>query len=65
MQIFVNGESKQVSSDNIFALLEELSLKQKKIAIELNGEIIRRLEYKNILIKQGDKIEIVHFIGGG
>jgi sulfur carrier protein len=46
-------------------MLKKYKINDKKIAVELNGKIINRNKYKLIYIKNKDKIEIVHFIGGG
>lgn len=64
--IILNGEERKINSgESIKKLLEELNLDAKKIAIEKNYEIIMAEDFeKNILCAQ-DKIEIVHFIGGG
>jgi len=50
---------------SIATLLKKYKINDKKIAVELNGKIINRNTYKLIYIKNKDKIEIVHFIGGG
>ena len=65
MQIHLNGENRHVSADTLAALLAELKLGDKRIAIELNGEIAPRSQYAHTLLKAGDYIEIVHAIGGG
>ena len=49
----------------LFELISKLKLNNKKIAIELNGKIISKTIYKKCILKNKDKIEIVHFIGGG
>ena len=46
-------------------LLKKYKLSYKKIAIECNGAIIPKVKYKNKILKNNDKLEIVHFIGGG
>jgi sulfur carrier protein len=50
---------------SIATLLKKYKIDSKKIAVELNGKIISRNKYKLIYLKSEDKIEIVHFIGGG
>ncbi len=66
MQIIINGEEKEINSDiSIDKLIEVLNIDSKKIAIECNLEIIPRSEYSTTIISDGDKLEIVHFIGGG
>jgi sulfur carrier protein len=46
-------------------LLSELGLKSDRIAVELNGEIARRTHWPTLSVSHGDKLEIVHFVGGG
>ena len=53
------------SNISLFDLLKKYKLINKKVAIEHNGEIIPKIKYKKMNLKNNDKIEIVHFIGGG
>ena len=65
-KIQLNGRKLELKNKHsIFSLLKKYKLDTKKIAVELNGEIINRNKYKAINVKNKDKIEIVHFIGGG
>tara|TARA_B110001452_G_scaffold113464_1_gene94118 strand:- start:204 stop:422 length:219 start_codon:yes stop_codon:yes gene_type:complete len=65
-KIQLNGKKITINQNfSLFDLLKKYKLNEKKIAIELNGLIITKNMYKKILIKHNDKIEIVHFIGGG
>ncbi|GAA0698269.1 sulfur carrier protein ThiS [Marinobacterium maritimum] len=66
MQIQVNGEALDVSENATLAeLIEQLELTGKRIAIELNLEIIPRSEHAATRLGAGDQVEIVHAIGGG
>ncbi|MBA4503588.1 sulfur carrier protein ThiS [Marinobacterium marinum] len=66
MQIQVNGESLEVGEQITLAeLVEQLELTGKRIAIELNLEIIPRSEHAGTRLNGGDQVEIVHAIGGG
>jgi sulfur carrier protein len=66
MQIQVNGETLETSENATLAeLIEQLELVGKRIAIELNLEIIPRSEHAATRLKAGDRVEIVHAIGGG
>jgi thiamine biosynthesis protein ThiS len=66
MIVVVNGENKEViNSINLFALLKSLDLPTERVAIELNKEVVRRKNWETTDIKDADKIEIVHFVGGG
>jgi|TARA_B100001996_G_scaffold304000_1_gene244854 sulfur carrier protein len=65
-KIQLNGRKISVKQKlSVFDLLAKYKLDEKKIAIELNGKIINKKTYKKKMIKNNDKIEIVHFIGGG
>jgi sulfur carrier protein len=66
MKIFINGETREIQNGlKLSELLARLSLPSERIAIELNKEVVRRRDWENILVKDADKIEIVHFVGGG
>jgi thiamine biosynthesis protein ThiS len=66
IKIKVNGKFKSISDNlNISDLVKELKIPLKKVAIELNQEIIDKKKVSKIILKKNDKIEIVHFIGGG
>ncbi|NOY63427.1 MAG: sulfur carrier protein ThiS [Gammaproteobacteria bacterium] len=66
MEIMVNGESREVADDlNVDALLEMLDLVGKRLAVEVNLEIIPRSTFAKHRFNAGDRIEIVHAIGGG
>jgi len=65
-KIQINGKKITVKSNfSIFDLLNKLKLSNKKIAVECNGSIVQKIKYKKKYLKNNDKIEIVHFIGGG
>ena len=65
-KIQLNGQKLDLSNKHSIAtLLKKYKIDSKKIAVELNGKIINRSNYKLTFIKNKDKIEIVHFIGGG
>ena len=66
IKIKVNGKVKTVlNNSKLSDLLKNLNIPLKKVAIELNQEIIDKKKSSNIKLKKDDKIEIVHFIGGG
>ena len=66
MKIRVNGKVKSISSNySMLDLVKILKIPLKKVAIELNQEIIDKKNINKINLKKNDKIEIVHFIGGG
>ena len=66
IKIKLNGKEKVIKENTkIINILKILKIPIKKVAIELNQEIIDKKKLNKIGLKKGDKIEIVHFIGGG
>ena len=66
MQIEVNGKPREVSDGaSVADLLDELELDERLLVVELNREIVRRNERSDVGLQAGDRIEIVHFVGGG
>jgi len=66
MTIIINGIKKTYKTSlTLETLLNELDHASKKVAIEVNDEIIPRSQYKNKLVVDGDKIEIINAVGGG
>jgi len=66
LRIQVNGEAREVEDDlNLSGLVIILSLKPEQIAIEVNKEVVRRAQWVDTLLREGDQVEIVHFVGGG
>lgn len=66
MRLTINGEPRELAAtDDLAALIASLELDPRKIAIERNLEIVPRSLYAATPLADGDRIEIVHFIGGG
>ena len=66
IKIKLNGKSKRINENYKFLnLLNDIKVPIKKVAIELNQEILDKKKLSKIKLKNNDKIEIVHFIGGG
>ena len=66
IKIKVNGKNRSISETyKLLDLIKYLKIPLKKVEIELNEEIIDKKNVNKIKLKQNDKIEIVHFIGGG
>ena len=66
IQIYINGKKKNINSNfNLINILEEYSLKDKLVAIEINQEVIPKSNYKTKKINKNDRIEILELIGGG
>jgi len=65
-KIQLNGLSYEINDGiSLNQLLNKLEIKKGKVAIEVNGEIIERTKYPSLILNKNDKVEIVHFIGGG
>ena len=65
-KIQLNGAPYEVNNGtNLNQLLNKLKIEKNKVAIEVNGEIIEKNMYPNLILNKNDKVEIVHFIGGG
>jgi sulfur carrier protein len=66
MNIRVNGENKQIKEGlSVAALLDELQIRPGRVVVELNRTIITREAHGSTALKDGDALEIVHFVGGG
>ena len=66
MRVYINGESKELSGTSSLAeLITQLDLPPARIAIELNREVVRRNDWSSTMLREDDRIEIVHFVGGG
>jgi sulfur carrier protein len=69
MQFVLNGQQREfaqlVAPVHLKALLEELGLKGDRVAVEHNGNIVPRGEWETASLSEGDRLEIVHFVGGG
>jgi sulfur carrier protein len=64
--IQVNGEPREVKENmSLPELVAALSLKAEQVAIELNQSVVRRAQWESTRLREGDKVEIVHFVGGG
>ena len=66
MRITVNGESKDVpEGTTLEALIRLLALAPERLAVEFNQEVLRRALWDSTTLSEGDRVEIVHFVGGG
>lgn len=66
MKILVNGEERSLADDYTLAhLVEEMGLSQRRIAVEINQQIIPRSGYADYSLQSGDRVEVVTAIGGG
>ena len=66
MEITLNGEKKQIESEvTLDRLLDLFSLPRQRVAVEHNKEVVARNDWPGTMVSDGDKIEVVHFVGGG
>ena len=66
IKIKLNGKQKSIDENTtLFNIIKNSKIPLRKVAIELNQEIVDKKKIRHINLKQNDKIEIVHFIGGG
>ncbi len=66
MRIQVNGQPREVEDNlSLSELITSLSLRPEQVAIELNQTVIRRVQWQATTLQEEDRVEIVHFVGGG
>ena len=66
MELKVNGKPMQVpDGTSAAALLEQLSIRPERVVVEVNLTILKRDQLASTILKPGDQVEIVHFVGGG
>jgi thiamine biosynthesis protein ThiS len=66
MKVQINGEDRDCSAPlSLAALLAQLGMKADRVAVELNRTIVPREQWASIALNEGDRLEIVHFVGGG
>ena len=66
MQIKINGETRDVPDQlTLSQLIAHLQLAPERLAVELNREVVRRPNWPHTTLAEGDRVEIVHFVGGG
>jgi len=66
MEIILNGEKKKIEENiSLSDFIKGLGLKPEGVAVELNLDIVEKKKYDQIILKEGDRLEVVHFVGGG
>jgi thiamine biosynthesis protein ThiS len=69
MTLHINGDERTFADSStpftLAALIETLGMKSDRVAVELNRDIVPRDHWPETLLKDGDRLEIVHFVGGG
>ena len=61
----INGEELNIAGRTVAEFLSESGYDIKRVAVELNGDILPKVQYDNAVLKNGDSVEIVSFVGGG
>jgi sulfur carrier protein len=65
MKIIINGQEQIIAPTTLALLIEQLGMKQDRVAVELNRDIVPRAKWTETNLSEGDRLEIVHFVGGG
>ncbi len=65
MKLIVNGEPYETTQEDMNGLLRELNIVPERVAVEVNLKVIKRADFGNCGLHEGDCIEIVYFVGGG
>ena len=66
MRVYVNGEARELSEPiSLSELITQLDLPVTRIAVELNLAVVRRSDWSTTMLQDEDRIEVVHFVGGG
>jgi len=65
MKLTINGQEQDFSPITLAQLVEQLGMKQDRVAVELNLNIVPRDQWAETQLAEGDQLEIVHFVGGG
>ncbi|MBI4213257.1 MAG: sulfur carrier protein ThiS [Chloroflexi bacterium] len=66
MQVKINGRERDIETPcNLMELLQQLEVNPQLVAVEYNGEILRRESFESVVLQEGDVLEIVHMVGGG
>ena len=66
MRLVINGEEREVAEGvNLSELVKILQLTPERVAVELNHQVVRRAQWVETNLAEGDRLEIVHFVGGG
>ena len=66
MRIILNGQSRQISdSSSVQTMLEEMQLQDRRVAVEVNQEIVPRTLHAQVILAEGDQVEIIQAVGGG
>ena len=61
----INGENLDKDGKTVSEVLADMEINGQRVAVELNEEIVPKAKYGETVLKDGDKVEVVHFVGGG
>jgi len=66
VRVFLNGETKDLPAElSVLGLVEKLALRPERVTVELNGVVVPRTAWTSTVLGDDDRVEIVHFVGGG
>lgn len=66
ISVKLNGEQRQIPDEiDLASVIDLFSLPKQRVAVELNRRVVRRADWPETAIKEGDELEVVHFVGGG
>jgi len=66
MKLTVNGKAREFDDGlTVRGLIEKLNLADRPVAVELNREIVKKENHSDVVLKDGDTLEVIHFVGGG
>ncbi len=61
----INGEMVQADGKSVAEMLADMGYSEKRVAVEINGQIVPKADYSGTFLKDGDIVEVVRFVGGG
>jgi len=65
MEILLNGKNQKIQNKDIFGLIRELNLSIEGLVIIHNDDVIKKEEYKNLVLNENDRVELLNFVSGG
>jgi thiamine biosynthesis protein ThiS len=66
MELFINGNTREFSEPlSLLSLIQQLGMKPDRVAVEVNRDVVAREDWEKTNLTEGDRLEIVHFVGGG
>ncbi len=65
MQVIINGKKEEVAADTVLALLTARKVEPRMVSVEVNSTIVHRDQYATTPIQEGDRIELLYYMGGG